>query len=160
MSPKKLLRLSVVAILFLITPAAAATISEIAQYKGADRQEKLERGAREEKELNFYTSINTNTSMPILQAFEKRYPFIKTKLTRMDSEGSSIVLQQSTQPSERSLTLLTSAILSSSTCVERECCRAFIHLLQLISISVWYNRTASGLPLDIPLLFSGTTLIW
>jgi len=86
MSPKELLRLSVVVMLFSITPAAAATISEIAQYKGADRQEKLERGAQEEKELNFYTSINTNTSMPILQAFEKQYPFIKTKLTRMDSE--------------------------------------------------------------------------
>ena len=68
------------------TPTSAASVAEIALYKGPDRQTRLERGAQAEKEFNFYTSINTDTSLPILQAFEKRYPFITTKLTRMDSE--------------------------------------------------------------------------
>jgi iron(III) transport system substrate-binding protein len=70
----------------LFSEIHAATVAEIALYRGADRQTFLERGAREEKEFSWYTSLSTRESQQILVAFEKRYPFITTKLTRMTSE--------------------------------------------------------------------------
>lgn len=69
-----------------LVPARAANVAEIAQNKGADRQAFLERGAKGEGEFMWYTSLSNRESQRILDLFEKRYPHIKTKLTRLTSE--------------------------------------------------------------------------
>ncbi len=54
-------------------------------YSGADREEKLVQGARNEGKVNIYTSLNTRDSGPITEAFEKKYG-VKTSLWRSSSE--------------------------------------------------------------------------
>ncbi len=39
--------------------------------------------AKQERELSFYTNLNIGESKPWLDAFEKKYPFIKTQLVRV-----------------------------------------------------------------------------
>ncbi|MBM2805425.1 MAG: Extracellular solute-binding protein, partial [Deltaproteobacteria bacterium] len=43
-------------------------------------------GARKEGKLVWYTSMAIDTSKPVLDAFEKEYPFIKTELVRAGEE--------------------------------------------------------------------------
>ncbi len=62
------------------------TVAEIAQYKGADRQQILEEGARKEGRFVWYTSMNERWSRNISREFQKRYPFIKSELYRATSE--------------------------------------------------------------------------
>jgi len=58
-------------------------ITELALYKGADRQRILEEGAKKEGKLTFYTSgILTQAVRPVVDAFEKKYPFIKVEIWR------------------------------------------------------------------------------
>ena len=59
------------------------TLAELAMYRGADRQQILEAGAKKEGKLTFYTTgILTQTVRPIVKAFEKKYPFIKVDIWR------------------------------------------------------------------------------
>jgi len=53
--------------------------------QGADRQERLVAGARREGTVVIYTSLNTQDSGPLTDAFEKRYG-VKTQLWRSSSE--------------------------------------------------------------------------
>lgn len=73
-------------LLCLLADSPRASGAEIALYRGPDRQAKIEEGAKREGELVWYTSVATSDSQGILQLFEKRYPFIKTKLIRLSSE--------------------------------------------------------------------------
>jgi iron(III) transport system substrate-binding protein len=68
---------------FLFNCAAAA---EIALYQGKDRQAKIEEGAKREGEVVWYTSFQTDDANQFIKMFEKRYPSVKVKLTRMTSE--------------------------------------------------------------------------
>jgi len=63
------------------------TVSALALYKGPDRQQILEEGAKKEGRLVFYTSgIMTQAVRPVVDDFMKRYPFIKVEIWRADSE--------------------------------------------------------------------------
>lgn len=64
------------------TPAARkpATMADLALYMGADRQQILEEGARKEQNLTFYTTHILNR--PLVEAFQKKYPFIKVDVWR------------------------------------------------------------------------------
>jgi len=65
-----------------------ATVAELALYKGADRQQVLEDGAKKEGALVFYTSgILTQAVRPVVDAFMKKYPFIKVEIWRAGSEA-------------------------------------------------------------------------
>ena len=75
--------LSVVGI--LATLAQGANAAEIALYRGADRQARLEKAARAEGEFVWYTSVNAEDIQRVLEVFEKRYPFIKAKPVRLTS---------------------------------------------------------------------------
>ncbi len=57
-----------------------STLAELAFYKGADRQQILEEGAKQEGKLTFYTS--GTESQRIVDAFERKYPFIKVERWR------------------------------------------------------------------------------
>jgi len=62
------------------------TMAELALYKGADRQQILEEGAKKEGALTFYTSgILKQAVNPITDAFQKKYPFIKVNIWRASS---------------------------------------------------------------------------
>jgi iron(III) transport system substrate-binding protein len=58
----------------------------IYSYRGADREQRLIAGAREEGALAWYTSMATTESAPLAQAFERRYG-IKVQLWRALSEN-------------------------------------------------------------------------
>ncbi|MFC1817250.1 ABC transporter substrate-binding protein [Thermodesulfobacteriota bacterium] len=59
------------------------TVSEIALYQGIDRQQILEKGARKEGKLIFYTTgIVKQTVRPLIEAFKKTYPFIEVFIWR------------------------------------------------------------------------------
>ena len=82
----------IVVAVFLFTAVVASaaekpqTVAQLAMYKGADRQQILEEGARKEGKLTFYTSgILKQAVRPVVSAFEKKYPFIKVDIWRGDT---------------------------------------------------------------------------
>src|SRR5262245_32331684 len=79
----------------VVAPAVADdAIDKIANYRGADRQQFLEEGARKEGSVTFYTAVVVDhVVIPLKTAFEKRYPFITVKYLRNDPE---ILLQKIT----------------------------------------------------------------
>ena len=59
------------------------TMVELSLYNGDYRQRILEEGAKKEGKLTFYTSGSFETIVsPILEAFKKKYPFIKVDMWR------------------------------------------------------------------------------
>jgi iron(III) transport system substrate-binding protein len=66
--------------------AHAASVADIAQYEGRDRQQRLEDGARREgSTLNVYTSLTLDDMGALNAAFEAKYG-IKIRLWRSSSE--------------------------------------------------------------------------
>ncbi|MGC2517956.1 MAG: extracellular solute-binding protein [Burkholderiales bacterium] len=59
---------------------------EVYKYQGADREQRLLEGARKEGSIALYTSLNLKDSVPITEAFEKKYPGVKVSLWRASSE--------------------------------------------------------------------------
>ena len=61
------------------------TVAELALYQGTDRQQILEGGANKEGKLLFYTpEVMEGAVRPILNAFQKKYPYIKVDVWRAD----------------------------------------------------------------------------
>ncbi len=63
--------------------AQPATVEAIANYKGADRQQILQAGARREGTLLLYTT-GTQTR-PLLDRFQQKYPYVRIELVRAGS---------------------------------------------------------------------------
>jgi iron(III) transport system substrate-binding protein len=61
----------------LVSQAMAQTDSEM---------QAIIKGAKKEGEVVFYGSISTSEATPLLKAFEKKYPFLKTKHQRAGSD--------------------------------------------------------------------------
>ena len=59
--------------------------NDIYMYKGADRDQRVLEGARKEGTVALYTSLNLKDSVPITEAFEKKYG-VKVSLWRASSE--------------------------------------------------------------------------
>ena len=75
-----------VAATFAATSARALSAEEVLTYKGPDRQKLLEEGARREGAVVVYSGMIVNQLLrPLAEAFEKKYPFIKTRYWRGDS---------------------------------------------------------------------------
>ncbi len=64
----------------------AAKNREIYLYQGADREKKILEGARKEREVVVYTSLNLKDSVPIVEVFERKYGGVKVQLWRSSSE--------------------------------------------------------------------------
>jgi iron(III) transport system substrate-binding protein len=85
------LRITLAATLFLAwQPASLAQgkpgpHQKLYMYQGADRDERVIAGAKKEKQVVVYTSLNLKDSVPITQAFEKKYG-VKVELWRSSSE--------------------------------------------------------------------------
>ena len=64
----------------------ATTSADIATYRGSDRQQRLEEGARREGKLVWYTTLIVNQAVrPLAEAFQKKYPFIEVEHWRGNS---------------------------------------------------------------------------
>ena len=63
------------ALVLLATPSLAQkrTLAEIASYTGPDRMQRLVAGARAEGAVSFYTSLVTQDTTPVIEAFRRRY---------------------------------------------------------------------------------------
>ena len=57
------------------------------------RQKVLVENARNEKEVTFYSSLQTADAEPYLKAFNKRYPFIKVNVYRISGQKQVIMIQ-------------------------------------------------------------------
>jgi len=66
-------------------PALAQSHRSLYMYQGADREQRLVEGAKKERHAAIYTSLNLKDSVPITQAFEKKYG-VKIELWRSSSE--------------------------------------------------------------------------
>lgn len=69
----------------LAAQAKPMSITELALYKGKDRETILVEGAKKEAQVTFYTS-NTWMAGYVSQEFGRKYPFIKTNVWRSDSK--------------------------------------------------------------------------
>jgi spermidine/putrescine-binding protein len=80
-----LTRILCLALLLAALPAFAQSHRSLYMYQGADRDQRIIEGAKKEKQAVVYTSLNTKDSVPISQAFEKKYG-VKVELWRSSSE--------------------------------------------------------------------------
>ena len=85
-----LARILVIAVLFACPAWASAqpgpgAHKALYMYQGADRDQRLLAGAKKEGRAVVYTSLNLKDSVPITQAFEKKYG-VKVELWRSSSE--------------------------------------------------------------------------
>ena len=88
-------RINLLACLFLagaVLPAcvlgqvkANATAADVGLYSGRDRQQRLLEGAKKEKELNLYTSAQSDDMGALVGAYEKKYG-VKVNIWRASSE--------------------------------------------------------------------------
>ncbi len=65
--------------------SAAGPYRDLYLYKGADREQRVLQGAKKERQVVVYTSLNLKDSVPIAEAFEKKYG-VKLQLWRSSSE--------------------------------------------------------------------------
>jgi iron(III) transport system substrate-binding protein len=78
-----------IAVLLLFVACALgqpSSVAELADYQGADREQRLIDGAKREKELTFYSSIPPDDIAALVSAFDRKYG-VKVKVWRADSEG-------------------------------------------------------------------------
>lgn len=76
----------------LTVAAAPATVADIANYSGADRQQLLLDGARREGGLTIYT---TGTQIqPLIERFRQKYPFIRVQMPRASSVDTAVKVVQ------------------------------------------------------------------
>lgn len=84
MRTKTRLAFGLLAALGIATPASA---QDMLNYKGADREQKLIEGAKKERAVVFYSAMIENQALrPLVEAFQKKYPFIHMTYWRGDTE--------------------------------------------------------------------------
>lgn len=81
----RLIQLAIVLVLLLpaLAGAQAKNAAELANYRGADREEMLKAGAKKEGKLIWYTSLTAHRD--IANVFEAKYPGIKVETYRAGS---------------------------------------------------------------------------
>ena len=79
--------LGAVMLVFSVAASAQGKVNplEVFKYQGADREKKLIENAKKEGSVVVYTSLNLKDSVPIVDAFEKKYG-VKAVLWRASSE--------------------------------------------------------------------------
>jgi ABC-type Fe3+ transport system substrate-binding protein len=70
---------------FGAAPVLAASVAEVANLSGPDRQKMLEEGAKKEGEMLWVGSFNEDNAKPIIDSFTAKYPYIKVERVRTDS---------------------------------------------------------------------------
>jgi iron(III) transport system substrate-binding protein len=80
------------------TPASAQetagqVLAKLEKLSAENRQKVLVERARSEKEVTFYSSLQTADAEPYVKAFNKRYPFIKVNIYRISGQKQVIMIQ-------------------------------------------------------------------
>lgn len=89
---------SSIALAVSLSAGALAQNADILTYKGADRQQKLEEGAKREGTLMFYSALTVDQGLRAeVNAFQKKYPFVKTEFWR----GTEIQISQKVMAEQR-----------------------------------------------------------
>src|SRR5207237_3360078 len=71
----------------IAAPAHALTSEEALNYRGADREQKLIAGAKQEGQIVLYSALIVNQMLrPLAAGFMKKYPFVRMTYYRADSE--------------------------------------------------------------------------
>src|ERR671933_2350235 len=73
-------------------------VAELATYRGADRQQLLEEGARREGRLGWYTSLAGDVIDKLTSGFKQKYPFIQQVEVFRGHEGE--LIPRSTQEAQ------------------------------------------------------------
>ena len=76
-----------------------ATVSEIATYMGADREQVLYAGAKSEGLVNWYTSLAGDSYKAMSRAFEAKYPGVRVEAFR--NGGSELITRISEETKAR-----------------------------------------------------------
>ena len=88
---------------FIAVPALAQSGDDILNYKGADRAQKLEEGAKKEGQVVFYSAMIFNQALrPLADGFMKKYPSVKLTYWRGDTE--EIIAKLTAEVRARNLT--------------------------------------------------------
>ena len=72
---------------------AGQILAKLEKLSAENRQKVLVERARSEKEVTFYSSLQTADAEPYLKAFNKRYPFIKVNIYRISGQKQVIMIQ-------------------------------------------------------------------
>jgi ABC-type glycerol-3-phosphate transport system substrate-binding protein len=80
------------------TPASAQEtagqiLAKLEALSAENRQKILVERSRSEKEVTFYTSLQTADAEPYVKAFNKRYPFVKVNIYRVSGQKQVIMIQ-------------------------------------------------------------------
>ena len=70
---------------FALCVSAAVSLSSVPPSGAATREQWIE-GAKKEGEVVVYASMNLEEAKTMISRFEQKYPFVKVKLNRTDSE--------------------------------------------------------------------------
>jgi ABC-type Fe3+ transport system substrate-binding protein len=116
------------------SPILAAPASEIATYRGADRQERILAGAKREGKVAFYSGMIENQALrPIADAFKRKYPFMAVEYWRGDSRA---LVQKAL--TERRAGRVTGDILESTGGAEA--------LIRAGAVQPFFSASAAGFP--------------
>jgi ABC-type Fe3+ transport system substrate-binding protein len=80
-------------------PAKPASITELATYTGADREQVLYAGAKSEAAVTWYTSLAGDSYKAIARAFEAKYPGVRVESYR--AGGSELVVRMAEETKAR-----------------------------------------------------------
>ena len=70
--------------------AAQDQVPLVALYRATDRQQILEAGARREGRLLLYSALSLEEANPLLEAFTRRYPFVRAEIYRASTEDVAL----------------------------------------------------------------------
>ncbi len=103
LKPQKIISylLSCLAVLLIFGTASALAASsrmeQLANMKGKEREQLLIEGAKKEGALSVYSAINARDAKPLVELFNKKYPFIKVDPfpgIRVEDMISRLILEQ------------------------------------------------------------------
>lgn len=72
---------------------AGQVLAKLQKLSPESRQKVLVENAKNEKEVTFYSSLQTTDAEPYVKAFNKRYPFIKVNIYRISGQKQVIMIQ-------------------------------------------------------------------
>ena len=86
------------AVTLLAAPASAQetagqVLAKLEKLSAESRQKVLVERAKTEKEVTFYSSLQTADAEPYVKTFNKRYPFIKVNIYRISGQKQVIMIQ-------------------------------------------------------------------
>src|ERR1041384_6329798 len=100
-------KISFAAFAMLLAPVLAfaqtkkpITVAELVTYSGADREQVLYAGAKNEGKLVWYTSLAGDSYKGMVKAFETKYPGVKVEAYRVS--GSDILTRMLEEAKARS----------------------------------------------------------